>query len=530
MRSFLGVGISLVLLGGGCAEVEVHACRTDRDCEADAVCVRGYCLFEPLPRLRVKLSSDRARVGEVVRLDASRSYVMGGGPIDLELFLDPEEAVERLPADGTMVRAFRIVQPHRNVEAVLVGRTASGREVHWKGVVAPRNSPPRIRFLLPERLQPGERIRIGLEVEDPDGDPVEVAWSHEGPSTLTPRGLEADLQIPEWAEETWHRIEARASDGLDVARASIGFQAKNAPPRILEVVGPPAVAHGCDATACVAQAAFRVDAEDAGRLQVRWRFLGAWPGEVEIRGEEDLHPVFHLRAPPTVRIAGSYPIEVEVRDVHGATATATAELTVGNRPPQLVAHDGSTVHHAVVGPNRYRWTRPAGAVAAWDDPDGDVPAEVLWSSPDPRVHFEDPHRLDTALWVEGDESLVGARIPLVLEARDVNGGTARAEGTMVLGNRPPEILSVNVAKSSLVVGESVIYKTTVTAEATDPDGDPVELWLAPEYKLLPGVVFGRIPGGAIVETATLPQYLPLVYTARDPLGGMTTLRYVLLRE
>src|SRR5690606_36646801 len=196
MRSFLGVGISLVLLGGGCAEVEVHACRTDRDCEADAVCVRGYCLSEPLARLRVRLSSDRARVGEVVRLDASRSYVMGGGPIDLELFLDPEEAVERLPADGTMVRAFRIVQPHRNVEADLVGRTASGREVHWKRVGATRDSPPRIRFLMSERLHPGERIRVGLEVEDPDDDPVVVAWSPVGPSTLTPRGLEAELQIP----------------------------------------------------------------------------------------------------------------------------------------------------------------------------------------------------------------------------------------------------------------------------------------------------------------------------------------------
>lgn len=523
MRSFLGLAVSLLVVWGGCSKIEVHACTADGDCGGDSVCVRGYCVFDPLPRLRVEASGDRARVGEEVRLDASRSFVPDGGSIELELRLHPEGAAEVVPSGEAMVHAFRILEPHQNVEAVLVGRTVSGRETSWSGVVAPLNSAPRLELLLPERLQAGERLRIGLLVEDPDGDPVEVDWSYEGEGAFVAKGLEAELRIPEGADEGWHRIEVRGDDGIDAAKTSVTFQPKNEPPRILEIRGAKTVAHSCNEAHCSAQAAFEVVADDAGVLRYHWRLVDEWDGEVTILGENDAKPVFVLKGPIGKPIAGTYRLEVEVRDSHDALATASTEFTVGNRPPSLDLPDPGVIHHTVLSEGRYRWLRPAESVEIWEDPDGDPPIEVKWSSPDARVRFADPHRLDTSIWIDGDEGLLDARIPLVVEAREANGGEARAEAHMSLGNRPPEFEFLEYGTPYLSgLGEEFYYETVVTIGFSDPDGDPVELTVDfdPRFKPPLGFWLHPTPEGVKIRGPWTQYFLRIQTTARDPFGGL----------
>lgn len=520
MRSFLGLAISLLFVSGACSKVEVHRCENRDDCHDDAICTEGYCVFDPLPRLRVEASGDRAGVGEEIWLDASNSYVPERGGLELELSLSPEGVAEILPGGGEMNFGFRVVEPHTSVEAVLLGRSESGREAIWRTAIAPRNSPPLVDLHLPERMQPGERIRLEAAVEDPDGDPVWLEWRYEGVGEFLAESSEAFLDLPPEDDASPHRIEVVAHDGISSSRALVEFQAENAPPRIVELIGPGVVEHRCNETHCFAEAHFEVVAEDVGPLRYDWRFRGELQGEAIFEGADHSRSMLFLSVLRSRPIAGSYQVEVQVRDEKGALAAAVIEFSVGNRPPKLIAHDESPVFHHFVRPGVYLWERAPDAVKLWEDADGDMAVDVEWSSPDPRVKFSHARSLDTHVWVQGGEELLGARIPLRVKARDPNGTEISAEASMELGNRPPALENLSVTGPMMTGGG--YSRFTVGFDVVDPDGDPLDVHIDfhPDEDVEPPFFLLReAPRGVYLDVFLHSFSVRLVVTATDPLGG-----------
>lgn len=526
MRSCLGLAVSLLVVLGGCSKLDLHQCERNEDCHADSICSTGFCIYDPLPRLRVEVSSDRARVGEVIRLDPGRSYLPGGGPLEMELVLRPKDAGEILPVQEGLY-AFRLLRPHTSVEATLVARSVSGRESRWATAIAPLNSPPVVRLVGPDLVQPGERVVFEAVVEDPDGDPFEVEWGYEGEGNFVSSGTSAVLALDPVDTEGWHHISLRATDGLERGEASVSFQPRNAPPVIEEILVPGTVEHTCTERSCFAQARLEVVAQDVGTLSHAWFFRSEFPGQARIEGEREANPLVILEAPPHRRIAGTHQVEVHVRDAFGALSTASVDFTVGNRPPSLTAHDESVVHHEFVSKGRYRWLRAPGSVQVWEDPDGDPPVEVSWSSSDPRVRFSDPKAIDPWIEIEGDERLLGARIPVSVVARDSNGAEASSEALLQLGNRPPEL--VEFRHETAVVGP-LGHSAFIDFHFEDPDGDPLAITVALDPEPSSGdsgdLQLVHTGGRWAVVSSRARFSAGLVLVAEDPFGEVVVARRV----
>jgi hypothetical protein len=158
-----------------------------------------------------------------------------------------------------------------------------------------------------------------------------------------------------------------------------------------------------------------------------------------------------------------------------------APIEVRNRPPVVRAHDGSPVPHAFVG-TRYLLARSNGSVVTWEDPDGDPPApgSVSWSSPSPKVEFEDATDLATMVQVLGTREEI-SDVELVLEAADINGAEAADRAVLPVGNNPPTVTYGGDSRPghSFVRTESDgthVYRKEISLaslQSQDPDGDPL---------------------------------------------------------
>lgn len=528
MRTFrLAFSLFLIL---GCSETPVHRCTVDADCHADATCSEGFCIFDPLPRLRVKASADRARVGEIVEFDTRGSSVPQGSSI--ELLLSPPDAAEILPPETDGVLRIRKVRPHVSLEVTLLARSPSGRPASKTVSIAPQNSAPKVRLDLPESLQPGELVDLVADIVDPDGDPFEVEWSYDGTGELSVEGSLARLLLPPDDFETEHRIRIRADDGLDVGEASASFRAENLPPAIDDIVVPQAVEHACDEQVCRASARLEAVIRDVGPLSYDW-FLrdDGFEGEANFEGGFGPSPQLMLTTPLHVPIAGTYPIEVVVRDSHGAFSSTTAEVTVANRPPLLRAHDETPLRHEFLADGRFRWYRNPGTVAVWEDPDGDVPAakSIQWSSSDPDLRILDPRSIDPVIEIEGGPELLGKRIPISVVAEDVNGAKASSEATLELGNRPPVMTFHYGWPAKKIPTYADRWSQRVDFHVSDYDGDPFEWQFFFDPNDPPDERYGmEILGDSSSRFEVrgsgeaLGKTFSYVYRAEDVLGGVLT--------
>lgn len=450
--------------------------------------------------------------------------------MEMELRLEPADAAELLPP-ADEVYAFRVIRPHTSVEATLVARSDTGREEKWRVAIAPQNAPPVLRLVQPDRFQPGDRLVFDAEVEDPEGDPVELEWAYEGAGDFRAEGASAELLLDPDDEGGSHRVEVRATDGIDASEATATFRAENAPPKIVELLVPERIEHECTDQSCVARARLEVVAEDVGPLRYAWYARGDHSGEVKIEGDKDPDPLFVLETFPDRPIAGTYPVEVHVRDASDALSTATVEVVVGNRPPGLVAHDESPLPHEPLSEGRYRWYREPGSVELWNDPDGDPALEVEWSSPDPRVHFSDARAIDPWIEIEGDEELLGARIPIAVVAQDPSGAEVAAEAELELGNRPPVILEFSPSGflGTTGYGDAVL---SIRTRVEDPDGDPVKttLLLDPERPPLPqyGLRARDTAHGWTLRSSKNSFEAHVIFVAEDPFGAISLQRELIV--
>lgn len=534
MRAFLWVAL-LGFFGLGCTRVEVHSCSDDEGCGPQARCLEGYCVYDPLPDLQVHLSQASARVGDTVLLTAE-ARLPGEVPLSYQVYVHPPAAAVVSEGEKEGEFLLLIAKPRTEILAIVRVRTESGREVDQSVSIAPLNSPPEITLrTASDEAQPGGIVHLIADARDPDGDEVELRWSHpRGDGELVAEGALATLQLIPDELDAWYEVVVVASDGLEESEASVTFQAANLPPRIV-AIDAPAVDHVCGLEfGCSAQARLTAHVHDVGPLDYLWRSTGALgtEGLVHVEGHEKPNPLFIVRGNLSDRVASSYGFELIVSDSYGAVSKATGAFEVLNRQPTIQAGDDVPLQHTYLSEDRYRWVRSPGTTEVWFDPDGDPPLGIEWSSPSGAVRFSDTKAIDPTIEVTGPGRLHETGVDVVVRARDPNGAEVTHRSTLVLGNLAPRVRSVDSEKATWNLGTQKFHQRVVV-KMEDPDEDPLDVTMdfAPDHPVAGfhglTMAFLEQTSGTWVWEVRGPSSANgityrVVVEATDPFGATTT--------
>ena len=213
---------------------------------------------------------------------------------------------------------------------------------------------------------------------------------------------------------------------------------------------------------------------------------------------------------------GPVTIRVEVSDGQGGTASAEVTLEVVNRPPASVT--------ATCDPCEVPRGGEVALTATASDPDGDE-LTYAWSAPDGA--FDGPTDGATARWTAPDET---GPVTIEVEVSDGHGGTAAAEVTVEVANRPPVFESSEYAlelRESVDGSRRPVDLGAVTA--SDPDGDELTYDMTSgdgsRFKAAgrDGMVRYAGPGE---DFESEPNRYELALRARDPYGAEAEARVV----
>ncbi len=471
-----------------CSSAEVSRCASDAACPRDAACAEGFCVDDPLPRLVLVADRDSARLGDEIRIDGEASATKGGKAVELEFKAEPADAVE-IEVDGDSPRraVVRMVRPHVDVVVKGWGTSPMGRKVSAEVTIAAINSAPRLSMrAIPEQPQPGSRVELIVEAEDPDGDPLTYEWTLESErGSLEAHGASAFLQTAPELAEARYKISVTVSDGRvdGISRASITLDPRNQAPSI--EVGPPVVTgHHCEGEplACSAKAKLTPVIHDVGPIAYAWRLLDPGGLEATFEPEDDPAPTVTLRCEPACAIAGTHRFEVVATDSWGERASATVEVEVGNRPPILQAHDGSALEHTFVTELSgaiFRVARAGTTHVRFVDPDGDPvdPASVRWSSNLERTQFDERGGIHASFTVTGTPDEL-RRLQITLVAADINGAAAADTASIPILNETPiiEIADDLAEGHRYAEGERMTYRKMLDVSGVhDPEGGPLTM-------------------------------------------------------
>lgn len=481
------------LVGAGCHE-ELKTCSTDADCDPGASCMYEFCVgkaasvgAQSQPRVIVTADRKEVFVGEPVRVDASASS--GVGELEFTFRVEPEGAAS-LDLDG----AAATVRPeiaHQDVEVVVEVRAEDGGTAEGRVQIAARNAEPSVRLeATPDPFQPGDTVKLVATGTDADGDSLTWEWYAEGAfGVLEPDGSEATLSTVTGMDAVTYPVRVVADDGHGGRiEAKLVLQPRNAAPKL--EVRESAADHRCSGTPlrCNAVVVLPIEAEDSGVVDISLRLVS---DRQDVEHDFGSTPVgdrtLELSCAPACPLAGEWMVEVTATDSLGASATRQLPITVRNRPPIVRAHDGSALPHVALSISAgggFRVVREAGAVAVYEDPDGDPLAvgSVLWSSESPVVSFTNPGDVDTEISAVGSvEELSSLQVAVFVA--DVNGAEAANVATLPVSNRPPSISWTGDSRQghsySLTEADGTrIYRKDISLldlVSSDPEGDPIAI-------------------------------------------------------
>lgn len=536
---------ALGLWFGGCSKLELDGCSGDDACGEEAVCEEGFCISDPLPRLILVADRSAVRAGETVRIDGSSSFVRGGGAASLTFEASPGDAVVIIPDPAEpRIATVRFRRPHEDVRIIAWAESERGRRVSGEIALTYLNSPPLLSVDEIPAIQPGERVELRAEAVDPDGDPVTLEWTLDSDvGELEFDGEQVFLLTDFGGEDERYRVTVKASDDRGgVTTASLVVDAMNRAPKIQ---AHPAVHvdHHCfgEPLVCDATATLEPTVVDVGPLRYSWRLLEGANAAVEATFDppEGSAPTLTLHCDPACKIAGDYLVEFTVSDHWGERATATVQIVVGNRPPQVLAHDGEPLPHrrvsGGVGSATYEIWREDGTFLSYFDPDGDPiePGSLSFSSSSELLEIGEVNGVAApSLSAIGrpDELL---NIELTVSAADWYGAGVVDTVVLQVDNRAPVVEFGEMSYPGHLYDHFFVdpepYYNYRFVEATDPDGDPLTL----DARLDPADVEG-LRLAPVVEWA-LPSHIQLwgsrdivgyefsvLVTARDEWGGETT--------
>ncbi|MXW13746.1 MAG: tandem-95 repeat protein [Rhodothermaceae bacterium] len=306
---------------------------------------------------------------------------------------------------------------------------------------------------------PGGEVHLESRAFDPDGDPLNYAWSATEGNFSGP----TDESTARWTapQETGSSpIQIQVSDGYGgFATATVVVKVVNSPPIVTASCDPCVVPRG-------GEVRLSVTARDpfADPLDYAWSAQdGTFAGLVT-------RSTARWTAPAEL---GHFTIQIRVSDRLGATTSAEVEVEVVNRPPVFM----QSVYNLVLPENEDGRMHPVdlGRVIA-EDPDGDILTYGIASGDRERFsvgaqdgvahyvgqgeNFEtEPNRFELTVHAY-DEFEAEAQVQVVVNVLDVN-----------------ELPQVTVSCDPCVVprgGESHLM-----AEVSDPDGDvPSYTWSA----------------------------------------------------
>jgi outer membrane protein OmpA-like peptidoglycan-associated protein len=224
--------------------------------------------------------------------------------------------------------------------------------------------------------------------------------------------------------------------------AQLAFHRKiNRPPTVECAVDRATVTEGDSATVRVT-----VMDEDDDTLSVNWRTSGGRLTQQENAAVFD----------STGLEPGRYTVTAEVSD-GTSTATCTSDITVEKRklPPTVTCQPGTTT--IIEGES-------ATLRAQASDPNND-PLTYTWTVDGQAVPNDQPE------FVFGSTGRTIGAHTVRVTVTDVDGMTASCEFTVTINRRPnrPPTVSLSLDRTDAIAGETV----TATAQASDPDGDPI---------------------------------------------------------
>ena len=336
----------------------------------------------------------------------------------------------------------------------------------------PPNDPPTVSLSCdPCEINRGGEVALAATASDPDGDELTYAWSAPTGAFAGPTdGAAARWTAPDETGPVTIRVEVSDGQG-GTASAEVTVEVVNRPPAVTVSCDPCDVPRGGE----VALTATASD-PDGDDLTYAWSApTGAFAGPTD-------GATARWTAPDEI---GPVTIRVEVSDGHGGTASAEVTVEVANRPPAVtVSCDPCDVPRG----------GEVALTATASDPDGDS-LTYDWSAPAGR--FSEATDAATARWTAPDE--VGP-VTIRVDVSDGHGGTASAEVTVEVANRPPAV-TVSCDPCDVPRGGEV----ALTATASDPDGDSLTYdWSAPA---------GRFSEATDAATAR--------WTAPDEVGPVT---------
>jgi hypothetical protein len=221
-------------------------------------------------------------------------------------------------------------------------------------------------------------------------------------------------------------------------------------------------------------------------------------------------------------VSGDWIFRVEVRDGAGVVGAAVTRVSVGNRPP-VVQKTIPVPDHAFDG---VQLTASGEVPFTISDPDGDsfVARAPEWRhAGDGEATFAgqllaEPPRISFSIavpWTSPGDALhliggEGLERAILFEVEDVNGGLAAEVWPIVVGNRPPVLVSQPGASTvdHLYDAEAQAYRAAVSLSTwSDPDGDP--LWQVPGSETgAPDCPVVTVPDGSGGRVATAECVLP----------------------
>lgn len=408
------------------------------------------------PIAAVQADPTSAVVGATIALDASASSDPDGDELSFSWALAaPEGSAAELANETGPTNSFvaDVAGTYSVTVTVDDGELQASRTVTVSVTEEPgENHAPTANAGANQTVHVGEMVALdGSASSDPDGDPLEYAW------TMTvPEGSLARLDEPAAVKPTFiadvvgiYTITLVVNDGeLDSEPATVTVEATN---------GAPSVNAGADIAIelgdSVTLTGTATDPDGDDIVTVRWEIVEGG-ATASLTVTDRLETVF------TATAAGSYVVELTATDEFGATGSDSVTITVNEAnalpvltlPEPITAYVGDTVE----------------IEASATDEDGD---ELTWSwefTVYPGATAPELIDADTAT----PSFTVPAKGAYTLTAT-VSDGIATVSGSVAVDvpNRAPTVDTATELAG--LVDEAI----ALTATATDPDGDTlVALW------------------------------------------------------
>jgi PKD repeat protein len=295
------------------------------------------------PVVQLDAGPNPAHRGEQVTAGVRVSNAVA--PVTIQWFVDDKEAV-KFVNKPELTGSFSALGQHTIAVKVFDATTGKNGVPASQDIVVQNAAP--VAAIAQDLAAPvtGDPITLSSASTDPDGDALTCAWDLDGDGTFDVPGCSVTRRIPKAGT---FNVALRVSDGVATDTVSHAVTVANRPPTASIAVVPDAPLTGDDIT---------LDGRGSGDPDGSI-VAGGW----DLDGDSDFDDAAGPIADVTFDTAGPHTVALRVVDDNGATAVASAVITVGQGTVAAAAGSPpAPAGPAKVGATlRYAFTRTASA-------------------------------------------------------------------------------------------------------------------------------------------------------------------------